>query len=462
MKRSLIVTIVISGTVAVCGICGLGLFTGFGNPERQYRAELANGVAVGLPENPEDYQIQTPDSENAAPEYRAAIAAWDRLKTTDSKLQRRLKDGRTSPTFSVAQAEKDLAQIQPILAALDRAIKYPRCNFGKQYAKGMEELFPELSTLRDFARLRTLRAGIYAQQGDFGLAWAELYRGAVILRQLATDNPSLIPTLAQISIRSTLIREAERIFTLQGRNSQAPARAERLLELMGPEPQLKPTIRGEYALTLAMLSQLSRPSSVRSENSSEGPDRPLGDLPDRILAVPSVKYQLSAQVVKRLRGVYEQLPANSRQSGDVLAATKRYDDALHQHRGVLDRVSTLLLPELARAGGAIVRSQVESDLLRILAASLAQPSGIKIPANLPLDPFSGKPFRATQNGSSIRIWSVGPDLVDDGGNPIRKKDQRTANGELKLDITVGYPYVPKSVAEQKAYGAAWLGTLRKP
>ena len=66
MNRSLIVFIVISGTIAVCGICGLGLFTGFGNPEREYRAELAKGAAVGLPENPEDYQIRTPESENAA------------------------------------------------------------------------------------------------------------------------------------------------------------------------------------------------------------------------------------------------------------------------------------------------------------------------------------------------------------------------------------------------------------
>ncbi len=462
MKRSLIVTIVISGTVGVCAICGVGLFTGFGNPERQYRAELAKGVAVGLPENPEDYQIQTPDSENVAPEYRAAIAAWDRLETTNPKLQTRLKDGRTSPTFSAVQTEKDLAQIQPIMAALDRAIHYPRCNFGKQYADGLEELFPELTPLRDFTRLRTLRAGLYAEQGDFGLAWAELYRGAAIPRHLATDNQSVIPALAQISIRRTLLLEAERIFTRQGRNSQAPVRAERLIQLMGPEPQLKSTIRGEYALTLGMLSQLSRPQPARSGNGSESPDRPLGDLPDRILTIPSVKYQLSSQVVKRLRGVYEQLPANSRRSEEVLAVTKRYDEALHQHRGVLDRVSTLLLPELARAGGAIVRSQVDSDLLRILAASLAQPSGIRIPANLPLDPFSGRPFRATQDGSSIRIWSVGPDLVDDSGDPIRKKDQRTASGEPKLDITVGYPYVPKSVAEQKAYGAAWLGTLRKP
>ena len=461
MKRSLIVTIVISSTVVVCGICGLGLFTGFGNPERQYRAELAKGVAVGLPENPEDYQIRTPDSENAAPEYRVAIAAWDRLKTTNPKLQTRLKGGRTSPAFSVAQVEKDLAQIQPIMAALDRAIQYPRCNFGKQYADGMEELFPELTTLRDFTRLRTLRAGLYAEQGDFGLAWAELYRGAAIPRHLASDNQSVIPALAQISLRRTLLLEAERIFTRQGRNSQAPVRAERLIQLMGPEPQMKSALRGEYGIWLGMLSHLTdlEPSGKDSENSREAITR---EIPARLLSIPSVNFPLRSKALSTLRSIYEKLPTGSRQADEVLAAAKRFDEELDQQRGVLDKLVKEIMPPMGRTASVFVRAQIDSDLLRILAASLGQPSGIRIPANLPLDPFSGKPFRATQDGSSIRIWSVGPDLVDDGGDPIRKKDQRTASGEPKLDITVGYPYVPKSVAEQKAYGAAWLGTLRKP
>jgi hypothetical protein len=224
---------------------------------------------------------------------------------------------------------------------------------------------------------------------------------------------------------------------------------------------MKTALRGEYGIWLGMLSQLTslEPSGKDSENPREGITR---EIPARLLSIPSVNFPLRTKALSTLRSIYEKLPTGSRQANEVLAAAKRFDEELDQQQGILDKVVKQILPPMDRTASVFVRAQIAGDLLRILAASLAQPTGIKIPANLPLDPFSGKPFRATQNGSSIRIWSVGPDLVDDGGDPIWKKDQRTANGEPKLDITVGYPYVPKSVAEQRAYGAAWLGTLRKP
>jgi hypothetical protein len=462
MKRSKIAVIIVSATFGVCGLCGFGLLTGFGNPEREYRAELAKGVAAGLPENPEDYQIQTPDSENAAPEYRAAITAWDRLKTTNPKLQTRLKDGTTSPTFSAAQAEKDLAQIQPIMAALDRAAKYPNCKFGKQYAKGYFEVFPELAAIKQFTRLRALRAGIYAGQGEFERAWQELYKGAVISQHLASDNPFLIQLLVQISNRAMLVREAERIFTRQGRNPKAAERAENLLRLMGPVPDMKRAIRGEYAFTIATLSLIDDPRQRELVVAYGSSDNPEINVPQKVLDIPSLRFQNQAKVLMQLREAYEGLPADSRHTHEVMSATTQFDAKLSAKPGIFDLLSAVMLPPLGLAGNAVVRSQVQEDLLRILAMSLSQPRGIKIPTNLGPDPFSAKPYRISQKGSSLRIWSVGPDLIDNGGDPIRSENRKDANGEPQYDVVVGYPYVPKTVAEQKAYGAAWLGTLRKP
>ena len=36
---------------------------------------------------------------------------------------------------------------------------------------------------------------------------------------------------------------------------------------------------------------------------------------------------------------------------------------------------------------------------------------------VPLDPFDGKPLRLKADGTGVIVYSVGPDLKDDGGRP---------------------------------------------
>ena len=56
----------------------------------------------------------------------------------------------------------------------------------------------------------------------------------------------------------------------------------------------------------------------------------------------------------------------------------------------------------------------------------------------PVDPFSGQPFIYRVEKTGYALYSVGPDGVDDGGEPI---DRSTEMGDLSL--------VPRPAAEKK-------------
>jgi hypothetical protein len=52
-------------------------------------------------------------------------------------------------------------------------------------------------------------------------------------------------------------------------------------------------------------------------------------------------------------------------------------------------------------------------------------------ADLPLDPFDGKPLRFKQTDGKIIIYSIGPDEIDDGGAPY---DQETNKGDVIFEL----------------------------
>jgi hypothetical protein len=48
-------------------------------------------------------------------------------------------------------------------------------------------------------------------------------------------------------------------------------------------------------------------------------------------------------------------------------------------------------------------------------------------AAVPLDPFDGKPIRYKKSDRGFVVYSIGPDLVDDGGRPL---DEKTEKGDV--------------------------------
>jgi hypothetical protein len=88
----------------------------------------------------------------------------------------------------------------------------------------------------------------------------------------------------------------------------------------------------------------------------------------------------------------------------------------------------LLLPALGHTRQVMVRGEARYEMLGLVAALklYRQQVGVwpdelgwliqdKIIAKLPTDPFSGKPYRYKLDEGHFVLYSVGPDMKDDGG-----------------------------------------------
>jgi hypothetical protein len=109
----------------------------------------------------------------------------------------------------------------------------------------------------------------------------------------------------------------------------------------------------------------------------------------------------------------------------------------------------MLVPATTQVSRSLVREVAEEQLVRVLAASLSQPEGVRIPAELAIDPFTKKPLLVKETPTSFRIWSVGTDLKDDGGK-VSFSNSLTPNGGA--DIVVGYPFVEKTSPQRRSLG----------
>src|SRR5262249_38244412 len=62
-------------------------------------------------------------------------------------------------------------------------------------------------------------------------------------------------------------------------------------------------------------------------------------------------------------------------------------------------------------------------------------------ASAPADPFGRGPLRVKAEGGDVRVYSVGPDGVDDGGAPhppVKRENRDTVKG----DVTLGSSWTP--------------------
>jgi hypothetical protein len=77
--------------------------------------------------------------------------------------------------------------------------------------------------------------------------------------------------------------------------------------------------------------------------------------------------------------------------------------------------------ELVRSGMALERhrlsrGELPETLIELVPGELA---------GMPIDPFDGKPLRYfRQADGTPRLWSIGPDLLDEGGLPHRNRNSK--------------------------------------
>jgi hypothetical protein len=138
---------------------------------------------------------------------------------------------------------------------------------------------------------------------------------------------------------------------------------------------------------------------------------------------------------------------NDPQAGpiEVGKAADAISESIGKNPKASEVLALILFPIFSQAGSAEVRCQSDERSSRALLRALEieartghYPTSIKQIPGTWIDPFNGKPLHLKLTGKGIRIYGVGPDLVDHGGVDRRElpKDSDTTKG---YDVVALYP-----------------------
>lgn len=406
--------------------------------EARLERALRELAAAGAPLKAGDLvKPPIPGKENAAVVYRQAFDALS-LSSEDQKFIQEVYLGTSSlaaPAVA-ARAQEILNQNGRALQLIRRASTMARCSFPRDWRKGLETLFPEYAKLRSCSRLLALDSlmALHDERADEALATC----GTMLRVADAAEEPTLIGQLARYAIIGITSRSLGVILE-QGRPSEKGCRS-LADQIRGIEltPAFITALQGERAMGLSMFEQLrSSPSPVWEVGAVAGMDSgqaaPRASEESRELRkhVGLVRWWLASEALsyvrlmgrviaearlphreaRRIRPSLEE-EVNSlryRVPPRVLTATmvpvftktRQRRDHASATLGV-DQIALLLKAYRARRGEY-------PDSLAPLADSARRP--------LPVDPFSGKPFRYERRGAGFIVYSVGLNLKDDGGSP---------------------------------------------
>jgi hypothetical protein len=382
---------------------------------------------------------QVEDDRNAALLYEKAFARMkqDPSLTSAESLLVQANPDPASP--AVAQL---LDRHTTTLRLLREASTMPACRFEHDYAHpSISMLLPELSDCRTAARLLALAAKRDAITGNTPQAIDDLNSLFRIARAAGSD-PIIVCSLVQIGIDTVGVKTLEAVLPHVNRADEL----QRLTigDVDAARRQARRSLTGEEAFGLSIFSDLG--SGRLTFTALMGAVRPQGPNPDaaadfpplpmllRIFVMPS-DVQAYKQYLERCREQVQEpfTPTTIQEASDgaVKAA----------HNGVL---TSIIVPALQRYLERVAMDEaLRATALTGIAVdrywldhSGAFPATLDalVPQYLddvPLDPFDGHTLRFFVRNDEALIYSIGPDLKDDGGAPL---DEPKKTGDIVFAV----------------------------
>lgn len=386
--------------------------------------------------------------ENAAPLYQALFGVqWlpegKGVKTPQGLgplsveqmevIEEAIKEKTNTPQFRAAV--RKATPLEPVLAKLREASLRPHAVFPVNWQDGPGALFPHLQYLRKAARLLVFHARAEAVRGR-GDAALDALGIASRMAGHAAEDPTLINQLVGYAI-DAMVCEAARVCLDDAPAS--PAAMARLSEALSRRefrPGFVRAMEGERAMGLdlygwagtksvpelvAMLTggtdQVLLFSMLRFYASPlAGPWRKLDELYyirhwERDIELASRPWRESkTELEHRFPG-----PGNTSYAGE---------DFYRRPPNRMLIIASMLLPVFSRASEKCDWAQAQTSLPQTaLALKTYRAQHGAYPATLsglavPEDPFSGKAFAYRRQGAGFKLYSLGPDLKDNKGQPI--------------------------------------------
>ncbi|MGA2499073.1 MAG: hypothetical protein ABSH20_15130 [Tepidisphaeraceae bacterium] len=377
------------------------------------------------------------DAQNAAFIYEKAFryldADPDLKKNKDKNILNQEKPNIAGP--AVAQF---LTRHINTLSLIYQAVALPDCYFEHNYLHpDFSMIMPELGKLRQVARLLQLHRQYETARGNVGSAINDT-RAMFRLADHTGRSPLLIAALVSIAIDGMAVKNAEEVLSTL-------TEAQQVIRLGIDDPDriarmMRRAMTCEEAFGIATFSDLTDGrvdiAALVGTPESNGPTPAFaGGAFVRLCFVGN-----DLDDYRRTMVSYRQLLA--RPFYEVQPELREIDDQTHRPRGFM---TALLLPALHSdiTTSARMTAQLECARLAALATDYRIAKGQLPPTleslmpeyltEIPLDPFDGKPLRTKLTAEKLVIYSIGPDLKDDGGTEF---DNKTKTGDITVTLKV--------------------------
>lgn len=351
-------------------------------------------------------------------------AATEYLKSGDPVAERTLRRGFADP---VTQAR---------MAIIARASAMPECVFPVDWQGGPAAVFPHFAQFRAATRLVTVRMVLDAHdgRGEEALQWCAV--GLRMAKHVSAD-PVLIGLLVRTTMLDALFEGAQRVCA----DVSIPRRrANTLLGLADDRDlwqQFERAMLGERALGLWVFG---RAGGGRAGDLGLPGPRWFWGLYGGALGGPLRKYDqlqflgLWSVLLERTHHPWREVGRNDPALDHFLRAGMA---GLY-----IEPITHAFLPPFANAQMKREHAIVLNDQLRIaLALNVYRQAHGGYPETLaplaevvdwpiPDDIFSGKPFRYRREGAGYVLWSLGPNLDDDGGHDYREEGRSWDDSDI--------------------------------
>ena len=367
-------------------------------------AEIAGIKARGEPITPADLAgTKIPKSQNAAPAYMQTfkqISGPNAENDLDILKGLVRLDKPSEDTRLWVGVRRVLPKYRHAIDLAEDAAYRPKCRFSADWAKGIKAKFPYLAPLQKLGYILCADSLVNAKDGNMDQAVRSLDIGFRLTNALE-DEPSMIAMVVRKAIIHMMSSTLRTVATL---GDLTPEQAERLYEVLNSVDLVRvypKVLTGERAVGIDLFD--------RSRRGESGYVRTPFLTADELIYLRMFSRQLNLTHLSCKEALNE----------DEDCQPKRW-----QKYALL---SAILLPNFSHArrsrDEAVAEIAGDKVFLALLAyhrrfnsypTDLAQ-LGMKVGWAIPTDPFTGKPFVYKRKGKGFLLYSIGPNLKDDGG-----------------------------------------------
>jgi type II secretory pathway pseudopilin PulG len=317
------------------------------------------------------------------------------------------------------ELDEELEKAAPALALARELAAMPRGRFSVDPGLDAQRHHLPNEDVRQVAHLLSLDAYAKAQDGASDSAVHSL-RGALNAGRSLTDDPHIICALLRIACQYVAINGLERVLAQSEPSEEALAAMQRLLEQEAGEPFVLTSARGERAFIHRWLQAMeSGQLDTASALSTTG--KPT--LAERLGNVGYVRMMrhIHPTFLRRLT----ELAAITKLPVEQQAANLAPLEAKAKNDPVLIALAIPSYVKVAQAGRraqAVLRTAtVAVAIERYRRAHGRWPETLQfltpdLLREIPTDPYDGKALHYRRLPNEVRVYAVGPDGTDDGGN----------------------------------------------